>query len=193
MKMCCLQNMGLPYSRTFYRAHKRDSNIRLMDHITSSFTIYDNPTTQHTITDYYHGFLESFVLRKMITCNDPICQRNFVKLENELKKCLIRLRQIENWGRLYDLNEIGRRSTIKQSSNALMRTRISTIERNHDEIVGKRICGDYSDYSIFSGATGVASAPVERNRVFRDQAIGLGVKAIMTMRKLVTKLGGFGN
>ncbi|ODN02749.1 Glutamate receptor ionotropic, NMDA 2B [Orchesella cincta] len=169
------QNMGLPYSRTFYRAHKRDSNIKLLDHITSSFTIYDNPTTQHTITDYYHGFLESFVLRKMITCNDPICQRNFVKLENELKKCLIRLRQIENWGRLYDLNEIGRRSTIKQSSNALMRTRISTIERNHDEIVGKRICGDYSDYSIFSGTAGgvaVVSAAGERNRVFRDQVIG---------------------
>lgn len=78
------QNMGLPYSRTFYRAHKRDSKIRLLDHITSSFNMYDNP--HNTITDHYHGFLESFVLRKMITCNDPICQRNFAKLESELKK-----------------------------------------------------------------------------------------------------------
>lgn len=222
------QNMGLPYSRTFYRAHKRDSKIKLLDHITSSFNLYDsNPN--NVISDYHHGFLESFVLRKMVTCNDPICQRNFVKLESELKKCLVRLRQIENWGRMYQLGEIGRgtvrigggtgflrdssgihRATVASGGGSggvgqgiliPPRTRISTIERNRDEIVGRRICGDYSDYSIFSGVgmsggvggmsvsigvgsgSGAETQVIHQRRVFRDEVIGSGPRSFGGSRR----------
>lgn len=136
---------------------------------------------------------------------------------------LIKLKQIETWGRLYgDTRGIGSGprtgGTFRApgtASTSLMRTRISTIERNHDEIVGRRICGDYSDYSDYSivgtatgaGGTGLPGertsyigglvesqshrTPHQPQRaVFRDEVIGSVSSSSIALRK---RSGSFGS
>lgn len=121
------------------------------------------------------------------------------------------MKQIETWGRLYGDPRLApgggtfRKSTHRTAASAsLMRTRISTIERNHDEIIGRRICGDYSDYSDYSivgtatgagtggglGGGGVVTCGIpglldntSHRAVFRDEVIGSVSSSSVALRK----------
>lgn len=128
----------------------------------------------------------------------------------------MKLKQIETWGRLYGDSRLGpmgmRTGTFRNpAASSLMRTRISTIERNHDEIVGRRICGDYSDYSDYSivgTATGIGTGGSSSGAVrtstcaiggltesqsrgaFRDEVIGSVSSSSVALRK---RSGSFGS